>query len=127
MPRPVSNENRLRVLKLHATNPDLTSSMIALRLGLSTRTVESIITGADQSEPGGSEGWSDIQMGSLDQLEDMIEGWPYPWPELLGSYKENRDDKIARSHSEADKKRAIKEYQERVMEMISRGRGARPV
>ena len=66
-------------------------------------------------------------MSRVDELEEMIEGWPYPWPELLHLYKHFRDDKVAGARSEADKKRAIEEYEERVMEMIARGRGARPL
>jgi hypothetical protein len=129
MPPPVSNANRLTVLKLKADNPDLTASQIALRVGLSTRTVEGILEGqsGQEAEAAGSEEGVTFQMNSTDELEEMIEGWPYPWPELLGMYKQVRDDKIAHAHSEADKKRAIKEYGQRVLEMIARGRGARPI
>lgn len=53
MPPPVSDKNRLRVLRVHAANPGMSTSMIALRVGLSRRTVERILADQKPAVPKG--------------------------------------------------------------------------
>ena len=48
--RPIKPEKRDRILKLHASNPDLPHSTIGLRCGVSSDTVRRVIEQVEQAE-----------------------------------------------------------------------------
>lgn len=53
-----------------------------------------------------------------EEKEQIIEGWPYPWPEMLGIFKSSRDEALKRAESEDEKRQILVDYEQKVDRMF---------
>ncbi len=56
---------------------------------------------------------------NINQKEELIESWSYPWAELLRVFQASRDERLSATENDAERGRIFNDYEHRLDELFS--------